>query len=118
MARPPCARHPERPGTADCRGCRMPLCAACAVVTPQGSWCSAECAVVHKALQTAPKEDPLLRRAGWAGRIAAVLLLGLLGLIGVHLAASKGWKAAKAVDVLGRFFEGLDNLKRNRGAER
>jgi hypothetical protein len=117
MARPPCVRHPERPGTADCRGCRAAVCTACAVVTPQGSWCSAECAVVHKALQAKPAEDPLLRRAGWAGRIAAVLLLGLLVLIGVHLAASRGLRAAKAVDVLGRFFEGLGNLK-VRGTER
>jgi hypothetical protein len=72
---------------------------------------------VHKALQLKPKEDPLLRRAGWAGKIAAILLLVLLVLIAVHLAASRGLRPAKAIDVLGRLFEGLDFLK-NRGSER
>lgn len=112
-----CAKHPERPCTAECRHCRAALCAACVVVTPQGSWCSAECGVVHKALGTKPKDDPLLRRAGWAGKIVSVFSLLLLVLLGVHWAASRGVKPAKAFDVLGRLFEGLDMLKR-KGSQR
>ena len=106
-----CATHPDRPGTAECRRCRRPLCAACAVVTPQGTWCSAECGVLHKALKAASREDPLLRRAGWAGKIVGLFFLLLVLMIGIHLAASRGVKAAKALDVLGRLFDGLDILK-------
>ncbi len=112
-----CAKHPERPGTADCRGCGVGLCASCAVLTPQGSWCSAECAVVHRALATKPKEDPLLRKAGWAGKIVGVFLAVLLVMIGIHAAAVRGVKAAKALDVLGRLFDSLEVLKTRR-AER
>ncbi|HEX7901929.1 MAG TPA: B-box zinc finger protein [Planctomycetota bacterium] len=107
-----CANHPERPGTAECRQCRKPVCAACVVVTAQGSWCSAECGVVHRALQTKPKEDPLMRRAGWAGKLIAIFSLLLLVLLGVHAAAARGVKPAKAIDILGQLFEGLDMLKK------
>jgi hypothetical protein len=86
-------------------------------VTAQGSWCSAECGVVHKALRTAPREDPLLRKAGWAGKLVGLFFGLLVVLIGVHLAASRGVKAAKAIDVLGRLFDGLDILK-TRGTQR
>lgn len=108
----PCANHPDKPGTAECRQCRKPVCASCAVVTPQGSWCSAECGVVHRALSAKPKEDPLLRKAGWAGKIIAVFSLLLVVLLAVHWAASRGIKPAKAIDILGQLFEGLDMLKK------
>ena len=113
----PCANHPERPGTAECRQCRKAVCSSCAVVTAQGSWCSAECGVVHRALNAKPKEDPLLRRAGWAGKIIAVFSLLLVVLLGVHWAAGRGMKPAKAIDILGQLFEGLDMLKK-KGTER
>jgi hypothetical protein len=82
------------------------------VVTPQGSWCSAECGVVHRALNAKPAEDPLMRRAGWAGKIIAVFSLLLLVMLAVHWAAARGVKPAKAIDVLGQLFEGLDMLKK------
>ena|SRR5688572_30944823 len=107
-----CANHPERPGTAECRQCRKPVCASCAVVTAQGSWCSAECGVVHRALATKPKEDPLMRRAGWAGKVIALFSLLLLALLAIHWAAARGVKPAKTLDILGQLFDGLDMLKK------
>ena len=107
-----CANHPDRPGTAECRQCRKPVCASCAVMTAQGSWCSAECGVVFRALSAKPKEDPLMRRAGWAGKIIAIFSLLLVALLAVHGAAARGLKPAKAIDILGQLFEGLDMLKK------
>lgn len=107
-----CANHPDRPGTTECRQCRKAVCASCAVLTPQGSWCSAECGVVYKALSAKPKDDPLARRAGWAGKLIAVFSLALIAMLGIHAAAARGVKPAKAVDLLGRLFEGLDMLKK------
>jgi hypothetical protein len=111
-----CAKHPERAGTTECRGCRASLCAACALLTPQGNWCSAECAVVHKALSAKPKEDPVARRMGLALKVmlAFAMMLGLMLLF--HAAASRGVKAAKPFDLLGRLFESLGVLtKRESG---
>lgn len=82
------------------------------MLTPQGSWCSAECGVLFRALSAKPPDDPLMRRAGWAGKIVAVFSLLLVVMLGVHAAASRGVKPAKAIDVLGRLFEGLDMLKK------
>ena len=112
-----CANHPDRPGTAECRQCRKPVCASCAVMTAQGSWCSAECGVVHRALNATLKEDPLMRRAGWAGKLVVIFSLLLVVVLGVHWAAARGVKAAKAVDILGQLFEGLDMLKK-KGTQR
>ena len=82
------------------------------MVTAQGTWCSAECGVVFRALSVKLKEDPLMRRAGWAGKLIAIFSLLLLSLIAVHWAAGRGVKPAKAIDILGQLFEGLDMLKK------
>ena len=107
-----CANHPDRPGTAECRQCRKPVCASCAVVTAQGSWCSAECGVVFRALSAKTKDDHLMRRAGWAGKLIGIFSLLLVVLLAVHWAAARGVKPAKAIDILGQLFEGLDMLKK------
>ena len=68
--------------------------------------------MLHKALHAKPKEDPLLRRMGWAGKVVLAfgLLLGLMLLF--HAAAARGVRAAKPFDLLGRLFESLEVLKK------
>ncbi|HYF01191.1 MAG TPA: B-box zinc finger protein [Planctomycetota bacterium] len=108
-----CAKHPERAASTACRQCKAAVCPACAVVAAVGSFCSAECQVLFLALKETP-ERRAARRAGWGGQSVVVLacLFGLL--LGIHGAARAGLKPARAVDVIGRLFEGLDKLKDER----
>lgn len=105
-----CAKHPDRPASTACRQCKAAVCPACAVVASVGSFCSAECQVLFRALQETPAQREA-RRAGWGGQLI-VLLACLLGLmLAIHGAARAGLKPARSVDALGRLFEGLDTLK-------
>jgi tetratricopeptide (TPR) repeat protein len=39
-----CVAHPDRPAAVRCAACHKPVCAACAVSTAEGQFCSHECA--------------------------------------------------------------------------
>jgi hypothetical protein len=117
MATRTCARHPDREAPTACFQCKTPVCAACTVMAPHGSFCSAECGVLYRAFREKPPEDPLLRKAGWAGKAVAAVFLVLVLFVAVHAAAERGFKPARAVDLLGRLFAGLDVLK-GRGTPR
>jgi hypothetical protein len=107
-----CANHADREAPTACLQCRKFVCAACTFLAPHGSFCSAECGVLFRALREKPPEDPLFRQAGWALKAAAVFLALLLVLVGIHAVARRGSEAARRFDLLGRLFDGLDVLKK------
>ena len=107
-----CANHADREAPTACFQCRKPVCASCTTLAPHGSFCSAECGILFRALREKPPDDPLFRKAGWAVQFAAVALALLLVLAGVHALAGRGSETAKRFDLLGRLFDGLDILKK------
>ena len=82
------------------------------MLAPDGSFCSAECGVVWRALREKPAEDPVLRKAGRAAAVLGVFLAFLVALAAVHAAARRGSALAKRIDLLGRIFDGLHVLKK------
>lgn len=80
-------------------------------MAPDGSFCSAECGVVWRALREKPAEDPGLRKAGRAAAVLGVLLAFVVALVAVHAAAGRGSLLAKRIDLLGRIFDGFHVLK-------
>jgi hypothetical protein len=106
-----CANHADREAPTACFQCRKPVCADCTTLAPHGSFCSAECGVLHRALREKPEEDPLFRKAGWALKAAAVFLGLLLFLAAVH-AGSRRFEGLRRIDLLGKLFDGLDVLKK------
>lgn len=104
-----CGRHPDRPAAVACGRCRAPACVACALVTPQGSFCSPECAAQARALRRGAGEAPAARRPGEALRaLAATALAALAAVVLIHLAARAGVPWADRADVVGKLLRSVE----------
>lgn len=78
-----CLAHPDRPAVSMCHHCHKPVCAACAVVTPQGKFCSPECGLLFRDFRERAGE---LKKAGELGTGVKVVLL-LLAMVLITFAA-------------------------------
>jgi hypothetical protein len=111
MAAKSCVNHPERASATMCRRCRKPICVPCTVVTPQGSFCSPECGVMHRAFRERSGEEKAARRTGFFTMAAAIFVMLIVAFVGIHVAASKGVAPAKRIDLIGKVLEKVETLK-------
>ena len=93
-----CLKHRRTPASTMCHQCHNPICRSCVTVTPQGSFCSSECSVLHREMkQRIPKAVK--------GTRGKAILLGLsvilLALFLFHFAFRDNPKLKK-YDVIGR----------------
>jgi hypothetical protein len=109
-----CINHKDAPAASMCHQCHHPICTPCSLVTPQGTFCSPECSILHREMkdrlrQGAPK-DGMKKLEGLLKLVAAFLLM-CLGFYGIHVAAQKVPKLRKA-DVIGRLLDALGSGER------
>ncbi len=105
-----CVNHKETPAATMCHQCHSPICKACSLVTPRGTFCSTECGILNrdfKERQREPQDVHFSKMTTVIKLMAAALLIGV-GLIGINVAATHGMPQLKRVDFIGRF---LDLLK-------
>ncbi len=95
-----CVNHKDAPAMTMCHRCHKPVCTPCTLVTPQGSFCSPECAVMFREFKDKLKEEKE-RPTGFFTKAAAVFVLTVVGFMGVHAAATHGATPLQRVDVIG-----------------
>jgi len=98
-----CINHREAPSSTLCHQCHVPICKACSIVSPQGTFCSPECSVLHREMKSrlaepAPKGMPKLE--GLIKMVVALTLV-VVGFFGIHVAAERVPKLRK-MDMIGR----------------
>ncbi|HVE42226.1 MAG TPA: hypothetical protein VNM14_20245 [Planctomycetota bacterium] len=101
-----CINHKDAAAATMCHQCHHPICTACSLVTPQGTYCSPECSILNRQVKeqlSQGKKDGMKKLEGLIKVVAAFLLLGL-GFWGIHVAAQKVPKLKKA-DVIGRLLD-------------
>lgn len=107
-----CVYHHETATATVCHRCRNPICAACTIVTAEGSFCSADCNLQHTmskeatVAEGAPAVRPKLGVIGW---VAAAVLLVLAFMIMVHFAA-RTFPQLQEIDFLGRLIGGIRKI--------
>ena len=110
MATRTCINHKDAPSVTMCHQCHHPICKACSVVTPQGTYCSPECVILNRGMKDKlrePDSDSYSKMTGIIKLIAAFSLI-VLGFIGINVAAQHVPKLKK-IDLIGRV---LDVLKK------
>jgi ribulose-5-phosphate 4-epimerase/fuculose-1-phosphate aldolase len=106
-----CVHHKETPAATMCHQCHAPICTACSIVTPRGTFCSPECGILFrdfKDRQSSEKEDKAYSKMTTLIKLVAALLLMGLGFVGINQAAEHGMPQLRRIDVIGRI---LDLLK-------
>jgi hypothetical protein len=102
-----CINHKDAPSATMCHQCHHPICKACSLVTPQGTYCSPECVILNRTvkerLQEGAGKEGMSKLEGLIKLMAAFLLI-CLGFWGIHVAAQKIPKLKKA-DVIGRLLD-------------
>jgi hypothetical protein len=104
-----CINHKDAPAATMCHQCHVPLCKACSIVTPQGTFCSPECSVLHRTVTSTPAEagpKGMPKLEGLIKVVAAVVLIWV-GFYGIHVAALRVPKLRK-IDVVGRILGVFD----------
>jgi len=98
-----CINHKETPAATMCHQCHVPICTACSIVSPQGTFCSPECSVLNRQFKTkAADDDPKgMPKVEALLKIVAAFLLIWLGFYGIHVAAQRVPQLQK-IDVVGR----------------
>ncbi|MBV8880337.1 MAG: hypothetical protein JO332_10255 [Planctomycetaceae bacterium] len=100
-----CIRHQESPAATMCHQCHSPICTACSIVTPRGTFCSPECGVLFrefKERRSEPKEGSYSKLTTIVKLLVALLLIGL-GFVGINQAAEHGVPQLRGIDIIGRF---------------
>ena len=104
-----CVNHKDQPSVTMCHQCHLPLCKSCTMVTPHGSFCSSECSILNREfkekMRTCEARKP---SGGIAIKLFLFLLLVVVGMIGIHVAANKGFGPARALDLIGRLLEKVE----------
>jgi hypothetical protein len=108
MATRSCINHKDAPSVTMCHQCHHPICKACSVVAPQGTYCSPECVILHREMKSRLQEPESQSFSKLTGMIKLVAAFGLitLGFIGINVAAQKVPKL-KSIDVIGRVMDAL-----------
>lgn len=99
-----CLTHKDQPAVAMCHQCHKPICKACTMVTPHGTFCSSECSVISREYKEKVRLSGVHERKGGAGKVVVlVVLLLIAGVFVIHVAARAGVQAVKPIDFLGKF---------------
>ena len=106
-----CINHPDQPSATMCHQCHVPVCRSCTTVTPHGSFCSSECSLLNRDFMEKLKSGEITRSGGLALKLFLFLLTAVILLGGIHMAAVKGIKPAKNIDLIGKLLEKAETLK-------
>jgi len=106
MAPRTCINHKDSPSVTMCHQCHHPICKSCSVLTPQGTYCSPECVILHRDMKSRLQEPESQSVSKLTGLIKLAAAFGLitLGFIGINVAAQKVPKL-KRIDLIGRVMD-------------
>lgn len=101
-----CLNHKDAPAATLCHQCHHPICAACSLVTPQGTFCSPECSILNRDVKSRLQDGGPkgMTRLETLLKLTAAFVLICLGFGGIHMAARKVPKLKK-IDIIGRVIE-------------
>lgn len=106
-----CVNHKDQPSATMCHQCHSPVCRACTTVTPHGSFCSSECSTLNRQYQEKLRSGEIKAGSGgFALKLFLFLLLAVGLLAGIHVAAVRGFKPARNVDLIGRMLQKAGEL--------
>jgi len=108
-----CVNHKEAPSVTMCFQCHRPICKSCTLVTPQGSFCSSECGLLHREFKEKQKEPQPKDTAGFFTKTAAAFVLAVVFFMGIHGLATKV-PNLKSIDMIGRILRVMGS----RGAQK
>lgn len=103
-----CVHHKETPAATMCHQCHLPICTACSIVTPRGTFCTPECGILFrdfKDRQGSEQEDKSYSKITVLIKLVAALLLMGLGFVGINQAAEHGVPQLRCIDVIGRVLD-------------
>ena len=108
-----CINHKDTPSAAMCHQCHHPICKSCSLVTPQGTFCSPECGILHREFKEKLKEpDPTaFSKLTNIIKIMAACSLILIGFIGINIAAQRV-PQLKKIDLIGRVMEAVKRVNK------
>src|SRR5262249_39652452 len=103
-----CIRHKDVASVTMCHQGHVPICAACSIVAPTGTFCSSECSILNREMKAKLHEDKPkgMPRLETMIKLIAAFLLIWLGFYGIHMAAQRVPQLRK-IDVVGRIQEAL-----------
>ena len=93
-----CLKHRRTPSSTMCHECHNPICRACVMVTPQGSFCSSECNILYREMK---KRMPKATKAMRGKSILLGLSVIVLALFVFHFVFRDN-PELKKYDVIGR----------------
>jgi hypothetical protein len=96
-----CINHKDTPSATMCHQCHHPICKACSLVTPQGTYCSPECSILNREVKERLRQGKPKEAGGFFTKAAAAFVLMVVGFMGIHLAATHGMTKLKRIDVIG-----------------
>jgi len=105
-----CINHKDTPSATMCHQCHHPICKACSLVTPQGTYCSPECVILHREVKQRlqqPESKDFSKLTGII-KLSVAFALIILGFIGINVAAQKVPKLKK-IDLIGRVMDAVKN---------
>jgi hypothetical protein len=119
LAKYRCIRHADAPAAVMCHQCHKPICKACVVAMPSGSFCSAECAAMNKSVKahlkgfTGPKPRGLVVAVG-------LFLAVVLATVLFHFVVAMFEPGSPTRKKLGKFdlWEQLLNTTQEKGLEK
>ena len=107
-----CATHKDQPAATMCHQCHRPICKACTTVTAHGSFCSAECSLLNREFKEQMRSGGALKPpSGVALKALLVLMLGIVAMVGIHMAANRGFAFVRPIDLIGRLLGKMEALK-------
>ena len=107
-----CVNHTDQPSVVLCHQCHSPVCRSCTTVTPHGSFCSSECSLRNREFKEKLRSGEIKPASGgFALKLFLFLLVVIGGMAGIHMAAVRGFKPARNVDLVGRLLEKAEALR-------
>ena len=95
-----CAAHADQAAVSVCHRCRKDLCKLCVMVTPSGTFCSSECAVLHRELKSPPEVGQESSSPAMKAVLVLLTLVAIMFL--VHLVPAT---SGKPFDLIGRIMK-------------
>lgn len=109
-----CINHKDVPSATMCHQCHHPICKACSIVMPAGTFCSTECSILNREVKERLRAGTPKEKSGFFTKSAAAFVLVVVCFMGIHLAAGRA-RALQRIDVIGLILKFAGSQKEGTG---